>query len=889
MSRALARIRHAVRLLWSRRAADRDLDDEMAAAVDILAARAAEEGLAPDEAQRRARAAFGSRAAVREATREVRPGVALAAFVLDLRYAVRGLRKAPGLAAVIVVTLALGIGATAAIFSVVHTLLLAPLPYRDADRLIFVWSDMTSAGYPRAPLSGPELADLRHRSITCSGFGAIWANTVALTGEHSPEQLRIGIVTDNFFEILGASPALGRGFQPQDAVPGAHPAILLGWALFERRYGGDPAIVGRQILVNDRPTSVIGVMPKAFRLLLPPDASVPDDLQAWTPFGAGVERGPRGQQFLRVVGRMKPGVAVATARDEIAAIARRISSEFPEYAGDARMFTTVALQRDDVRELRPALLALFAGIGILLIIACVNVASLLIARAVARTKEMALRLALGASRGRLLRQCLAEGLVLAALGAAGGAATGIVLLNALVALRPVSLSRIDLSRFDPAVAAFIFAVALLWGLLFSLAPMLEIFKADLAVTLQRQGRGAGVPLRYRARAVLVGVQLALCVVLLVGASLLARAFVRLQGVDPGFRSDHVLTFRVSVPFQRFRAAAPYNAFARQMQQALGAIPGVTAVGAISHLPYDDLPNWGGGYAPPGAAPNAAATNADYRTATPGLFEAMGIPLLDGRTFTEEDQAARGSVIVVDERIARRLWPGRSALGQQLLVDPGSNGSPTVKATVVGVTPHLRLRSLVADLTDQIFFPERAVLRNPMAYVIRADRDPAGLAADVRTTIATIDPRLPIYDVRPLDDYIVNARAMRRFTMQLALAFALAALALGCVGVYGVLAYSTARRRHEFGVRLALGAEPRRLVGTVVREGLVMVAAGVAAGLAVSVAVSQLLAGQLYGVQPRDPVSYGVPLALLGMAAVLACWLPARRALASSPMDALRAD
>ena len=348
----------------------------------------------------------------------------------------------------------------------------------------------------------------------------------------------------------------------------------------------------------------------------------------------------------------------------------------------------------------------------------------------------------------------------------------------------------------------------------------------------------------------------------------------------------MLTFRVAVPFQRYRPPAAFNAFSRELQRVLGAVPGVTGVGAISHLPYDDLPNWGGGYALETATNTSAAPNADYRTVTPGLFETLGVRLVEGRFFTEADQTP---MVIVDDRLAQRLWPGRSALNQRLLVDPGSNGSPTVKATVVGVVSHLRLRSLVADLTEQVFFPERLVPRNPMAYVIRGDRDAAALAADVRKAIASLDARLPIYDVRPLDSYVEGARGTRRFTMQLAAAFALVALALACVGVYGVLAYSVARRRHEFGVRLALGAEPRRVVVDVMREGLRLAAIGSLVGVAGALAASRLLETQLYGVRPHDPVSYAGTIAVLAVAAAIACWIPARRATNVSPMDALRTE
>ena len=885
----LSRFRSLWRNMVKRDAVDRDLDEEIAASAALLEDRYRREGLPPAEARRAARLALGGPQQIKEAVREDRAGAGLDSAIADLRYAWRSLRTTPSFTTVVVLTLALGVGANSAIFSVVHALLVAPLPYRAADRLVFVWSDMSASGYPRAPLSGPELADLRARSTTVAAFGAIWSNTVALTGDPEPEQLRIGIVTDNFFDVLGAAPALGRGFNAGDAVPGARPAILLGWPLFQRRFGGDPSIVGRQILVNDRPTTVIGVMAASFRLLLPADASVPDDLQAWTPFPAGVVRGPRGQQFLRVVGRMRDGVSLDAAKGDVSAIASRISREYPEYGADGRAFATVALQRDGVREVRPALLALFAGVGILLAMACLNIASLLIARAAARSSETALRLALGAGRLRLVRHCLAEGAILAGLGVAAGLATGKLALRALIALRPETLSRIDLARFDARVVAFTIGAAIVWGLLLSLAPVAEIFRADLTGALNRAGRAAGTPLRYRGRAAIIVTQIGLTVVLLVGAGLLLRTFIRLQHVDPGFRTDRALTFRIAVPGQRYRRPAGFNAFARQVQTALAAIPGVTGAGAISHLPYDNLPNWGGGYLLPTAVDRSTAPNADYRTVTPGLLEALNVRPIEGRLFTEHDEPGTGVNVVVDDRLAARLWPSGRALNQRLLVDPGSNGSPSVTATIVGVIPHLRLRSLVADLTEQVFFPERLVMRDPMAYVVVSDRSAGAIAADVRAAVAALDPKLPIYDVRPLETYVDDARATRRFTMQLALAFAAVALALACVGVYGVVAYAVARRRREFGVRLALGAEPSQVVAAIMREGLTLAAAGAAAGLLAVVPLSRLLVTQLFGIRPSDPPTYAVALTLLAAATAGACWIPARRATKTSPMDALRAE
>jgi predicted permease len=868
---------------------ERELDDELRAAVETLAERYVARGLDPTAARRAALADIGGIEQTKESVRDGRAGAWLDALLLDLRYACRGFAKAPGLTATIVITLALGIGANTAIFSVVHAMLLSPLPHRDADRLVFIWSDMTSVGYPRAPLSGPELQDLRDGCRTLSGVAAIWSNTTALTGEGNPEQLRIALVTPNFFSVLGAEPALGRTFRPDDAGDNALHRILLSWDLFQRRYGGDESIVGRPIMVDDRQATVVGVMPPDFRLLLPPDAAVPDRPQAWMLFW-DIEREPRGQQFLRVIGRMRPDVTLTAAREEVAGIARHISRVHTEYGAVGRRFNTVALQADDVREIRGPLLGLFGGVAILLMIACVNVASLLIARAAARSRETSLRLALGATRGRLLRQSLAEGLILTLLGAAVGLIVGYAGLRVLLALRPESLARLGSSRIDVTVFAFTLGVSVLWGLLFSLAPLTELWKADAGRSLQPNARTMAAPIRYRVRASLVIVQIALSVVLLVSAALLVRAFVAIQRVDPGFRTDRQLTFRIAWPHERhYHGREAFNAFGLELRQRLLAIPGVTGAGAISHVPYDDLPNWGSFYQLPAMAPRAEALHADTRAITTGLFEMLGVKLIEGRFFTDDDDKEGHGVAIVDDRLARRMWPGRdSALGQVILADPQSTGIARVPLTIVGVVPHLRLRSLVEDSRDQIFYPERLVLRNPMAFIVRtADgRDPASVASDVRAAVAAIDPRLPIYDVRPMATYVEAARSARRFTMLLAACFAATALLLTCVGVYGVLAYAVARRRHEFGVRRALGAGGGQVMREVLRESLTFAAAGCAAGLGGALLVSRMLQSQLYAIHPRDPIAYAAAIALILAGAALACWIPVRRAMAVSPMDAL---
>jgi putative ABC transport system permease protein len=882
----LRRLTRVWRSLFQRDRLDRELDDELFGHLDELIERQVRSGVDPATARHAALAEMQGLESVRQEVRRHRLGHGIETTLADVRYALRGVRRAPGVSLVIIATLALGIGANTAIFSIVNAILIEPLPFRDPSRLVFVWSDLSASGYPRAPLSAPELQDLRERATLFTGFGAIWANTARLDGEPEPEQLRIGRVTSDFFTVLGAEPALGRVFAADDGFAKAPSTIVLSHAVWQRRYGGDRQIVGRQIRVNAQPTTIIGVMGPEFRLLMPADAAVPDDLQAWLPFGP--LDNPRGQKFLRVVGRMLPAVTLQQASDQVTAIGAQISKDFTEYGSTGRQFTVVDLQADGVREMRGSLLALFGGVAILLLIACVNVASILVARAAARSSDTALRLALGAGIRRLARQYLVEGVVLAALGALAGLLVATVGLRAMLTLAPQSLARIATTRIDPTVLAFTSLVAIVWGVLFALAPLAEARRTTLTTPLQGQPVRVAGGAHQHTRAALVVAQLALGVVLLISACLMARTFMEVLRVDPGFESDGALTFRLTLP-GRYQSDEAFNTFGRQLQSKLAALPGVTGAGAISHFPYDNIPNWGGPYHSESMPETAVAPFADYRSVTPGLMEALKITLVDGRFFTEADDHNSRLVVIVDEQLARRAWPGQSAIGQKVGVDPWSQGKAQESATVVGTVRHLRHRSLLADLGDQVYFPQRQVFRNPASYIVRTSGAPSALAGPIRQAVASIDPQLPIYDVRPLDEYATGARAAQRFTMILAATFAVVALALACVGVYGVIAYSVTHRRREFGVRLALGAEPRDVVRLAMSQGARASALGLGIGICAAGALAPLVQGQLFGVTPRDPLSYVAAALALGGAACLAAWLPARRAATVSPIDALRVE
>jgi predicted permease len=883
--RPAARLFSLLRGLLGRSRMDAELDEELAGYHDELVARHQAAGLTPDEARRVARREMGGLPHVKAAVRESWLASSWDAAYQDVRQAWRGLRSTPGVSIVAVLTFALGIGAATAILGVVQSTLFTPPPYREPSRLVLIWADLTAAGHPRAPLSGPELRDLRTRTRSFEAVGGIWANSITLRHDDEAEFVRIGLVTGNFFEVLGASAAAGRLFTAEDEVDGPPTAIVLSDRLWQRRFGGDPGILGRRITVNERPVLVLGVLPAAFRLRLPHDSGIPDTIEAFQLLPSRIVEGPRGQRFLRVVARQRPGVELVAARQDVDRLAAELTREHDDPRGTA--FHTLAMEADATRAVRGPLLVVAASVGLLLVIAAVNVLGVLIARAASRRREIAVRVALGASLARVLRLSLAEGLSLAALGAALGVALARVGLDALLSLQPEALRRLGDVSLDWRVLLGTTALALVWGALFALVPLREYVRADVSTALAA-ARGESLRLRPRARSALVVAQVALTLVLLASALLLTRTFAKVLAIDPGFRADGVFTFRVPSATPRYSTPAARNALARTLTASLRGLPSVTSVGAASHLPFDSIPNWGGPYSE-AEKDDEAVPSADYRSVGPGFFETAGVELLQGRAFTEADAPGAEPVAIVDERLARRLWPDTSPLGRRLRLDPNSTGAPDTWVSVIGVVRHVRHRSLIEPLNEQVYFPLSQAFRNPVAYLLRTTGDPAALAPAVRAVVRGIDPSLPIYETQPLTAYLERARGVQRFTMILVAAFAGLALVLAAIGLYGVIAYVVVQRRREFGVRLALGATSREIGRLVLAEGLRLTALGGAFGLVGALAAGQLLRGLLVGVSPFDAFALAAPLPLVGLVALAACLWPARRAIEANVLDVLRAE
>jgi putative ABC transport system permease protein len=885
--RLAVRLNSLFRGLFRRRRMEEELDQELSSYLDELQAQKQRAGLPPEAARREALLEMGGLPHLKQEVRGSWLISAWDALVEDVRQAWRGLTRTRGLSTVAVLTFALGIGAVTAIVGVVNATLFTPPPYRDPARLVMVWVSLAKAGHVRAPLSGPELGDLRSRTTSFEGFGAIWANSVTLNDPADPEFVRIGLVTSDFFALLGTEPAVGRLFSGADETDGDPDTILLSWPLWQRRFGGDPAIAGRTITVNERPVRVVGVLSRAFRLRLPADAGLPDAVEAYQLLDRRTTEGPRGQRYLRVVGRMKPGVGLEEAAQDVNRLVGQLAREFPRYATRDILFRTVRLQDDNTREVRRPLWIVTGGVAVLLIISAVNVLGVLVARAAARRREMALRVALGAGLKRILRLALAEGLILALVGAAAGALIGRLTLSLLLAWRPEVLRNLTEAPIDGRVLVVTSGLALLWGALFALAPLREYARLDLGASLGAPGCGRGRR-RPRVRSMLVVGQVALTAVLLIAAGLLTRTFARIVSIEPGFQAEGVLTFRMPTGTPRYPSIESQNELSRRIHAALGALPSVSGVGSVSHLPYDAIPNWAGPYAveerSPGVLPNG-----DYRAVSPGFFAAAGLERLAGRLFSDADGPESPGVAVVDDLLARRVWPGESPLGKRLHVDPWSNGTPNTWVTVVGVVRHVRFRSLLEPLSEQVYFPLSQAPRNPVAYVVRTSADPVTLTPAVRQAIKEVDPRLPVYETLPLSAYVARARSLQRFTMVVVAAFAAVAVVLAAVGVYGVIAYLVVQRRREYGVRLALGATAGQIVGLVLSEGARLTGAGAAVGIAGSLLIGPLIRSQLFGVAPADPLTYSVAVPLLALSALLACWWPARRATNANVLDVLRAE
>ena len=846
-------------------------------------------GLSPEEARRRAVLEFGAVEGVKEDCRELGRANWLETLWSDVRYALRMLRNSPGFAAVAILTLALGIGANTAIFSVLDAVVLKPLPYPQADRLVLVWTEMKAAGQSRVPSSGPDLIDLRHRSRLLQNIGATWVGRAALTGTGEPEQIKVGRSTANFLPALGVPPAKGRWFIPQDEVEGAAPVMIISDGLWRRRFGADPQIIGRAVTVNGQALTIVGLLPENFRLSFPEDASVPPDVQAWVPFHGDLAGAPRDLNYLRVIARLSPGATLPQARQELHSIAAQLRAEFQEDAKAGVDFEVLSLQQDTTRNTQPAVLALFVGVGLVLLISCANVANLLLSRAALRQREIALRAALGATRGRILRQLLTESVLLSLLGEVAGLLLGWWGLHWLLAMRPKTMVLLDGVKFNSPVLLYAFAISLLAGILCGLAPSLESSRTNLIETLKAGGKSlARSHARYRT--ILIASEMALGFVLLAGAGLMIRTFAGLLNVDTGFDGHHVLTFQISPSGSRYQKDQDSVRLIYQLKKNLVSLPGVQSVGGVHLLPFDDYANWYSYYWREGAPPQEQNTLlADHRSILPGFFKTLDMAFVAGRDFDDSDDASHARVVIIDESLAKSLWPNQSAVGKKLNVEAIQEGDFfRAPADVIGVVKHAKYLRLTDDGRPQIYEPYAQATREVMTFAVRTTVEPPQeLAGAIRAEVDKFDSNLPLAKVRPMEEYVEQARSSARFTMLLAAALGGLALVLASIGIYGVTSYSVAQRKNEIGIRRALGAEARDILQLVLGQGMVSVFAGVAMGLALSLILTPMLSSLLFGVRPTDFITFFAVAFFLSAVALLACYIPARRAVRVDPIVALR--
>jgi putative ABC transport system permease protein len=811
----------------------------------------------------------------------------------DLRYASRALRRTPGFTIAAVAALALGIGATTTIFTVVNGVLLRPLQYEAPDRLANIWNDLGEGAQSLPAVSPLDFRDYKQRSRSFEDFAAAAEGNVAnlrgnLTGDGEPERADVVTVTANFFPLLGVRPMLGREFLPEEEVVNGPHVVMLSHRLWERRFAADTALVGRTIQIDGVAHEVVGILPRDFRLQLPTEAFQVTDGDLWAPiqFDYGQPL-PRNLTFFTVFGRLAPGVTFEQAQAEMDLIAGQFRSEFPEHAASNLRIRAVPLHYDVVKHARPALLILLGAVGMVLLIACANVANLLLVRGTTRRAEFALRTALGASRWAMVRQVLTESLILALAGGALGLGITTIALGMLRRLHPANLPRLADVQLDTTVLVFTAAICAVTAVLFGSVPALRAAAADPQEDLKAGGRGGSAGGRRGARSLLIVAEVALSVILLVGAGLLIRSFLALQRVNPGYDAGDVLTFELSMPFGKYPGGASRRAFFRDLAGRLEALPGVTSVGLVSQLPLT-----GSGPLSPFAydeetARNFESVTADGRNISPEYFEAMDARLIAGRTFTHQDSAGTPPVIIVDESLAKLAWPGQNAVGKQLQLQP--TGTPNGFAEVVGVVEHMRQHDLTRDILHQIYYPIGQGTPTVMTFVVETALDPMSLVPTVRQTVESMDPDLPVSRLAPMNAYLSEGRAQARFSLVLMSVLGAVALVLTAVGVFGVISYSVSQRTREFGIRLALGEDPRQTRLSVLLGGMRLVLVSIGIGLVGSLAVTRLIAGLLYQVRPADPITFAGIALLLAMVALLACYLPARRATRVDPALTLRSE
>jgi putative ABC transport system permease protein len=801
----------------------------------------------------------------------------LSTFIADLRYGARLLRQSPVFGAIAVIALALGIGANTAIFSIVDTLILRALPYRNPDSVVIVWEETSFAGFPKNTPAPGNFYEWKARNTVFTDMAATRGAIANLSADGAPEQVLGRRVTANFFDVLGTPPLLGRTFTEEEDRTNPN-LVLIGYGLWQRRYAGDPAIVNRTILMNGLKCTVLGVMPRNFVFLN-------REIDYWTPTHfTPQEAGDHGSHYLNVVARLKPGVPVERARTEMSSIAKQLEQQFP---ANSRVGAVVVPIREELLgNTRIAVWVLMGAAGCVLLIACANLAGMLLARAVARQREMAVRSALGAGRGRLVRQMITEGMLLSVLGGLLGLLVARGGMTVLAKLAPRGFADPNTVHLDAGLLLFTMGLSIATGVLFSIVPAIQTARTSLNDALRQGGRGGVGSRRTTTRDALIVLEVAMAIVLLTGAGLMLKTMARLRAIDIGFRPERMLTLRTTLPRELYRDPARRLAFYDRVVESVRTLPGVEAAAYGSQLPFQSSGNTQSYRVEGREFERGEATDALLRVGTNDYLKTLGVHVIEGRLPDSHDTANTLPVIVINETLARRWWPHESALGHRITM----SGRVPVWRTVIGVVRDVRERGYEPELKSGVYipfvqFPDTWAL--PESLVVRTKGDPVSITSAVRRIIASVDPQQPVVAVRTMEETLDRTVEDRTQQMTLLGAFASLALLLASIGIYGVLSYAVTQRRREIGVRIALGATSRSVVGMVVGRGLVLTGSGLAIGLAAAALGTRAMKTMLYGVDAVDPATFATVAGVLCTIAALACWVPAMRAARVDPIVVLR--
>ncbi|HWS90077.1 MAG TPA: ABC transporter permease [Pyrinomonadaceae bacterium] len=880
-------LRTRLRGLLRKKSVEREMEEELRFHLRMRAEENVRRGMAPDEAERAALKSFGQLGRIKEYCRDVKGGGLVESMLQDVKFGARTLMKNRGFTLVAVLTLAVGIGANTAIFSVVEAVLLRPLPYDNADRVVMLWEHNRVRNRPRNVVNPGNLMDWRDQSGSFEEVAAFVDQRYNLTGAGEPEEVAGQAATPNLFKLLGARPALGRTLLAGDEAEGGENVAVISHGLWQRRFGGSPDVLGRTLSLGGNPVTVVGVMPPDFRWFVKENSLTGKPAELWVPMAlTEQQRTERRGRYLSAVALLKPGVTVEQAQSELDTVTARLEAQYEIDKGWGG--SVVPLREQLAGEIRPALLVLLGAVACVLLIACVNVANLQMARAAGRRKEIALRAALGAGRLRLIRQLLTESLLLAAAGGALGLLLAHWCVEALVALGPQNLLGAGQAGVNPMVLLFTLGVTLLTGLAFGVVPAVETSRLNLSESLKESSRGdVGAGRAGRVRAVLVVAETGLALVLLVGAGLMVRSFQRLQAVDPGFDPSNLLTMRLMLPQTKYPEDARKVEFFRRVTEQLRALPGVSSASAVSALPFADIGS-ATSFTVEGrpALPPGQRQGTDVRVADEHYFRTMNIPVISGRTFTEQEAVENRRVAVVNEAMVRKYFPGEDPLGKRVLVNMGTNPVPT---EIVGVVGDARYDKLDGELRPMVYWTPPQLAYSSMWLVVRTAGDPAALGPAAVREIQAVDREQPVADVRTMEGWLAESTARARFGTLLLGAFACTALLLAAVGLYGVLSYSVTQRRNEIGIRMALGAQARDVLKLMVGQGMRLVLVGVVLGLAGALALTRVMSGLLYDVAATDPPTFAANALLLMAVSLAACYIPARRATRVDPATALRRE